>query len=269
MSQISIIIFREILEISIIISIIAAATKELKNRTHYINIGLIAGVIGSILIATIADNIANAFDGIGHEIINGIILIIASLMIGYTVIWMKTHAKTISKDLKDLGQSVLEGEKPLYSIAIIVALSVLREGSEIVLFSYSYYIAGTSIYELIAGGLVGLLCGAIAGFALYFGLLKTLGKYFFKVTTIILIFLSAGLMSSAMGYLAKAKILPIIITGQLWDSSNIIPRGQFIGEALHMLIGYVEQPSLIQLIMYLLVIIILFILSNNNAKSNS
>ena len=67
MSQISIIIFREILEISIIISIIAAATKELKNRTHYINIGLIAGVIGSILIATIADNIANAFDGIGHE----------------------------------------------------------------------------------------------------------------------------------------------------------------------------------------------------------
>ncbi len=64
----------------------------------------------------------------GHELINGIILFIASIMIGYTVIWMKTHAKTISKDLKDLGQAVIEGEKPLYSIAIIVALSVLKRG---------------------------------------------------------------------------------------------------------------------------------------------
>ncbi len=50
MSQIAIIIFREILEISIIISIIAAATKDLKNRTHYINLGLIAGIIGSIFV---------------------------------------------------------------------------------------------------------------------------------------------------------------------------------------------------------------------------
>jgi len=59
MSQIAIIIFREILEISIIISIIAAATKDLKNRAHYINLGLIAGIIGSIFVATIADNINN------------------------------------------------------------------------------------------------------------------------------------------------------------------------------------------------------------------
>lgn len=257
MTHIAIIVFREILEIALILSILFSATSGIKNRSLFINIGLAIGVIGSIILASLTDIISDAFDGIGQEIFNAIILLSAALMIGYTVIWMKQHAKSLSKNLKNLGKSVIDGEKSLYAISIIVALSVLREGAEIVLFTYSYYLSGSPIYELILGGILGLISGLIVGFAIYFGLVKNLGKYLFAVTTPILVFLSAGLVAKSLGYLASVGVVNEI-QPQLWDSSFLISQNSLVGNILNILFGYVARPSAIQLIGYLITIMVLF-----------
>ncbi len=266
MLQIAIIIFREIIEIALILSILFGATNGVKNRTLWINYGLLAGVVGSIILAFFTDKISDSFDGMGQEIFSAIILFLASLMIGYTVIWMKNHAKSLSKDLKNLGKKVIDGESSLYTLFIIVSLSVLREGAEIVLFSYSYYMSGVNVYELILGGALGLICGIIVGFAFYFGLLKTLGKYFFSVTTTLLIFLCAGLVASSLGYLASAGVVGEI-KYQMWDSSFLIADDGFMGTFLNIIIGYVSRPSALQLIGYVSTLIILFgLIRFNNSK---
>jgi high-affinity Fe2+/Pb2+ permease len=72
-------------------------------------------------------------------------------MIGWTVLWMQKHAKSLSGELKRLGNSVKEGKKPLYALMIVVLLSVIREGAEIVLFSYSYYVSGVQIHQSCQG----------------------------------------------------------------------------------------------------------------------
>ena len=256
---IAIIIFREVLEIALILSILFAATKGIKNRSLWINSGLIIGILGSIILAIFTDKISNSFEGMGQEIFNGSILLLAAIMIGYTVIWMKKHSKSLSVSLKNLSKSVIEGEKSLYALLIIVALSVLREGAEIVLFSYSYYMAGTNIYELALGGLVGLTCGLIAGFAFYFGLVKSLGKYFFSVTTSILIFLSAGLLAQSLHYFSDAGLINFL-QSQVWDSSSLISDKGAIGTVLHVLTGYISRPSLLQLIAYVATVTLLFTL---------
>jgi high-affinity iron transporter len=255
--QITIIIFREILEIALILSILFGVTKGVKNRSLWIGSGLLAGILGSLILAIFTDKISDSFDGLGQEIFSAIILLIAAIMIGYTVIWMKKHSKSLSKSLKDVGKKVIDGEKSLYTLFVIVALSVLREGAEIVLFSYSYYMAGTDIYELVFGGLLGLLLGVIVGLSFYFGLLKTLGKYFFSVTTTILIFVCAGLVANSLKYLTDADMISPLIS-QIWDSSWIVSDASITGTILNILTGYISQPSAIQLIGYLLTLAILF-----------
>lgn len=259
MTQIAIIVFREILEIALILSVLFGATKGMKNRALWINYGLAIGIIGSIIFAALTDKISESFSGNGQEIFTAAILFLASLMIGYTVIWMKHHSRTLSKNLKNLGKSVIDGEKSLYALLLIVSLSVLREGIEIVLFTYSYYMSGIGIYELLFGAIIGLSCGLIAGFAFYFGLLTSLGKYFFTATTTILAFVSAGLMAKSLSYLANAGIVSEI-KFEVWDTSNLISDEGFFGIILNVLTGYVAKPSAIQLIGYFATLILIFIM---------
>lgn len=247
MLQISIVVFREILEISLILGILTAATKEISGRTKWIVSGLTLGIISSLLLAFSTDKISESLDGMGQEFFNGLILISAAVMIGWTVLWMQKHAKSISGELKKLSNSVREGKKPLYILLVVVFLSVLRESAEVVLFTYSYYISGSSISEIMLGLVIGIISGSAIGLALYFGILKAFGKYFFIVTTWLLIFLSAGIAAQGIGFWINAQIVPSL--GE-FDFSMILLQTSFFGKFLNMFFGYVDHPSGAQLIAY-------------------
>ena len=256
MLQIAIVVFREILEVALIIGILTAATKEIHGRTKWILGGLALGISASILLAFFTDKISESLDGMGQEFFNGLILISAAAMIGWTVLWMQKHAKSISGELKRLSNSVREGKKPLYILAVVILLSVLREGAEIVLFTYSYYISGTSISEIIFGLIVGFLFGAMVGSALYFGMLKAFGKYFFIVTTWLLIFLAAGIAAQGIGFWINADIVPAF-GNPVIDLSEILSDQSFFGKFLHLFFGYIDQPAGAQLMAYFSSLIVL------------
>ncbi len=256
MLQIAIVVFREILEISLILGILTAATKEIPGRTKWIASGLTLGIAASLLLAFFTDKISESLDGMGQEFFNGLILISASVMIGWTVLWMQKHARSISGELKRLSNSVREGKKPLYILLVVVFLSVLRESAEVVLFTYSYYVSGTEISGIISGLIAGLILGSTVGFALYLGILKAFGKYFFIVTTWLLIFLSAGIASQGIGFWINAQITPTL--GE-FDFSMILSQQSFIGKFLHIFFGYIDQPAGAQLLTYFVTLVALII----------
>jgi high-affinity iron transporter len=249
MLQISIIVFREVLEIALIVSIVLAATKNVQGRNKYIFSGLSLGVLGALFFALIMDNIAALFQGGGQKMFEGVVLLVSAAMIAWTVLWMKQHSKQVSGELKQAGAEISAGEKSMMVLVPILAFAILREGAEIVIFSYGYFVSGENVLGLIFGALTGLICGAIAGVVFYFGLVRTLGKYFFSVTTWLLVFLAAGMAAGGVGYLGKAQILPQIIN-PIWDSSFLLDQKSVAGEILHALIGYREKPSLLQAITY-------------------
>lgn len=256
MLQIAIVVFREILEISLIIGILTAATKEIKGRTTWIVSGLTLGIISSLILALFTDKISESLDGMGQEFFNGLILISAAVMIGWTVIWMQKHAKSISGELKRLSKSVREGKKPLYVLLVVVFLSVLRESAEIVLFTYSYYISGTSLFDIILGLFCGVILGSILGIALYFGILKAFGKYFFIATSWLLVFLSAGIAAQGIGFWINANIIPAL-GNPVFDASQILSQQSIFGKFLHIFFGYIDQPCGSQLIIYFAMLTIL------------
>lgn len=250
MLETAVIIFREILEIALITGVLLAATHQIPSRLHWILGGMAAGIVGAIGLAIGANWITNAMQGIGQELCQAIILGLAALMIGWTVLWMKRHARAMNQQLRMLGHKVSEGELPLYSLSIVIALAVLREGAEIVLFMHGLLAnPGHNVATMVIGGIIGGVAGAAVGTLLYFGLLKFAQKYIFIVTSWLLILLASGLAAQSAGYLIAADILPEI-QENVWDSSAWLSEKSFLGQGLHVLIGYMDTPSAMQLLFY-------------------
>lgn len=249
MFQITIIVFREIFEIALIVGILTTATKSIEGRTKWLVSGLGCGVAAAFALTFFTDKISESFDGMGQEFFNGLILFAAAAMISWTVLWMQKHAKSLSGELKNLSNEVRQGEKPIYALFFIVFFSVLREGAEIVLFTYSYYVSGTSLQEIICGLLAGLALGIGFGVALYFGIMKIFGRYFFPVTTWILVFLTAGIASQAVGLWVDAGLISAL-GSPAFDASQILSAQSLFGKFLHAFFGYIDQPYGSQLIAY-------------------
>lgn len=248
------IVFREFLEIALILGIILAATTGLKSRWIVLAVGLAIGVAGSLVIAFFTDAISEAIDGVGQEIFNAAVMFVAVGFLSWTVIWMKKHGRELAQTLKKVGEEVTQGTKPLYVLVVIIAISTFREGAEIALFTYGMSASGNfTTSEIALGGLLGAVGGTIVGIMLYMGLLKASQKHLFTVTSWMLILLTAGMAAQGAGYLIAADMLPAIIP-QLWDTSSVISGDSLIGEILSVLIGYTPRPSAMEFIFYLSVI---------------
>jgi high-affinity iron transporter len=265
------IVFREFLEIALVLSIILAATQGLPKRSYLIYLGIAVGVFGSLLIAFFTNTISEAIDGVGQEIFNATIMFIAVGFLSWTVIWMKRHARELSQNIKKAGQEVLDGTRPAYTISVVVALATFREGAEIALFTYGMSASGQyAVWEILVGGLIGAVGGSIVGLMIYFGLLKATKKHLFSVTGWLLILLTAGMAAKGASFLIAADILPSLHP-EVWNTSNFISSGSFLGEMLGVLVGYTPRPTGTELLFYLAIIVSVggAYISSGNPKKQS
>ena len=152
--------------------------------------------------------------------------------------------------MQQVTDSVKAGSSSVAMLLAVVALAVLREGSEIVLFLYGMAASGADRLDLLAGMPLGLASGVAVGFTLYFGLLRIPLRHFFTATNWMLVLLAAGLSSTAAGFLIQADWLSAW-GNQLWNTSWLLDNGSLIGQALHVLVGYEAHPTGMQLAFWL------------------
>lgn len=251
---IALLVFREVLEAALIVTIVAAATRGVTRRGLFIGGGIALGVIGAIVVAAFAGVIADAASGFGQEIFNASVLLAAVVMIGWHVIWMSSHGRELARHMQQVGSDVKTGASSLGMLLAVVALAVLREGSEIVLFLYGMVAGGAG--GLFTGMAIGIAGGVAVGFALYLGLLRIPLRYFFSVTNWMLVLLASGLAASAAKFLVQGGLLPAW-GNQIWDSSWLLSNGSVPGKTLHILIGYDAMPSGMQLLFYAVTLVVL------------
>jgi high-affinity iron transporter len=220
-------------------------------RGVWVSGGIAAGVLGAALVAAGAGAIAAAVNGIGQELFNAAILFTAVAMLGWHNTWMNRHGRELAAAAATLGKAVLGGSQPLYALALVVGIAVLREGSEIVLFLYGVAIASSAGgLSMLAGGIVGLVGGAAMGALIYLGLLAIPLRRLFTVTSWLILLLAAGMASQGAAFLMQANLLPSL-GNDLWDTSSILSENSMLGLLLHVLIGYSAQPAGIQVVFYL------------------
>ena len=255
-----IIVFREVVEAGLVVGVVLAVTQSVPNRLGYVFGGIAAGVTGAGIVALFTGFIAEALAGTGQEVLNASVLAIAVIMLTWHNVWMARHGREMTQELSDFGQQVSRGSKSLMALAIVVAVAVLREGSEIVLFLYGVLVsAGTTVLNVFVGGLLGLIGGALVAYLTFRGLITIPMRYLFRVTTLLISFIAAGMAAQAVGFLDQADILTTL-DRTVWDTSWLLADDSWLGRIAHTLLGYTDQPTQLQLIVYVAVLAAIFAL---------
>jgi high-affinity iron transporter len=262
-----ILVFREAMEAGLIVGIVLAATQGVPRRGRWVACGIAAGVAGAALVAGFAAALSDAFEGAGQEVFTAAILVFAVVMLSWHILWMSHHARSIASEFRAVGQAVRLGQRSLAALAAVVAVAVLREGAEIVLFLYGI-VAGTqtTALALASGGAAGLLLAAAMSWLLYRGLVIIPLHRLFSVTNGLIALLAAGMAGQAVATLHGADLLPG--WGEhVWDTSAVLADDSLVGRSLHALAGYSSRPCGIQLAAWLATLTVLVVASRAISRS--
>jgi high-affinity iron transporter len=255
-----IIVFREVFEAGLIVGIVLAVTGEVRNRNRWIGGGVLAGGLAAGLVAAFAGALSELFEGMGQELFNAAILAIAVVMLTWHNVWMARHGREMAGELRTLGKAVADGSRSLFALAVVVGVAVLREGTEVALFLYGVATSdGGSGLSFLAGGLLGLVLGGAVCLMTYLGLMRIPQRALFTTTTTLITLLAAGMAAQAVAFLARANWLTSL-DRVVWDSSWLLSDRGIAGRALHTLIGYTDQPTEMQLVVYIAVIVTTIVL---------
>jgi high-affinity iron transporter len=256
-----IIVFREVIEAGLIVGIVLAVTKGVPGSRPVIATGVAAGVVGASLVAAFAGAIGEALAGVGQEIFNASILLTAVVMLVWHNVWMASHGRELAADVKRVGEAVRTGSRSIMALGVVCAVAVMREGSEIALFMYGLVAsAGSTTAELVTGSILGLAAGVGVTALTYLGLVTIPQRRLFAVTTALISLLAAGLAAQAVLFLQQAGVLTMM-TQTAWDTSAILSDTSLFGRVLHTLIGYSDEPSVLQVLVYVLTLAVIVLLT--------
>jgi high-affinity iron transporter len=256
-----VIVFREVLEAGLIIGVVLAASRGVVGRGRSMVLGILTGIAGSAMVAAFAAQITSAFEGRGQELFTAAVLILAVLMLAWHVIWMAEHARELTARLRQLGHDVALGSRSVTVLGTVVALAVMREGSEVVLFLTGIVLQGAEGAAALAlGSAGGLALGAAVAAGVYLGLAALPVRHLFAVTSVLVTLLAAGLAAQAVQQLASSGLVSFL-DSTLWDSTWLLSEDSWPGRVLHVLIGYMDRPTLLQGVVYVATAVTIFLLA--------
>lgn len=255
-----IITLRETLEAALIIGIVLSYLGKTGNTRYNKVVWAAVGVAiaASIAGAYLFDHFAGGFTGRAEEIFEGIVMLVGAALLTTMIFWMmkrQAHAERLTEAVEEEVS-----HKQVYGLFSLVCVSVLREGIETVVFLQAASIITGS--HSLTGAILGIVVASILGYLIFAGARKVNIKKFFRYTSILLILFAAGLTAHGIHELQEAGLVPIVIE-HVWDiNPSVTEEGVYpllhekgyIGSVLAGLFGYNGNPSLIEVLSYLLYI---------------
>ncbi len=245
----SLITLREGLEAALIVGIVLGYLRKTGylDRQGSVWAGVALALIVSLAAALALNAIGAEFSGRGEQIFEGTAMALAAGILSWMIFWMQRQSRQIRGDLEaGVSQAVEAGATgALFWLAFI---AVVREGLETTLFLTAAVFTATAS-DTIIGGLAGLLVAIVVGWLVYLGTARLPVAAFFRVTGALLVVFAAGLVANAVGEFQEAGFLPGIVE-HLWSTAAWLDDQSTLGSALHSLVGYTSEPSLMQVLAY-------------------
>ncbi len=264
----AVIMFREMLEASLIIAIVLGASREIAGSGRWVAAGIGLGLLGAAVVAALANVASSVFSGNGQAVLNAVILLSAVAMLTWHNVWMSSHGRQLSSEVTGIGLEVQTGQRPLTALLVITMIAVMREGSEAVLFLWAIASSGEQSLNMLTGGIGGVIVGILVGALLYLGLLRIPARHFFSITSWLILLLASGLAAQAAGFLNQIGMLPALGYG-VWNTSDILSQSSLLGQLLHILVGYIARPSGIQVVFYIGTFLTMLILMRTYGRSSA
>ncbi|MFX0035728.1 MAG: FTR1 family protein [Candidatus Hermodarchaeota archaeon] len=265
---------REGLEAVLVVVILLLYLKKTKQSSYnkYVYIGAIMAILSSIAFAIIFSMLFGGFTGILEEVFEGATFIISGLFIITLILWVSKEGPKMRKTLEEKLEHSIEKQK-VFSISILTFVIIIREGIELMLLlTGTSSIGSISQITIILGSFIGLGISVFIGLLTFYGFRTINLSKFFKTTNIILILFAAGLITYGIHEFIEAGILNPIIE-DVWNIKSILPETfpdgnpttpawlEIIGSLLRALFGYNANPSLLEIIVYPIVLISIGLIS--------
>jgi high-affinity iron transporter len=259
----SIVAFREVFEIALVVGIMLAYLHKTKNWKYakFVYAGVALAVVASLAAGWGFGFLREAYES-NEELFEGVTLVLASALVTWLILWMfaqKNFAKSLER-----GVQAKIGQKEKMGLVVFAFISVFREGIELVIFLGGIAIStGTLNAAAVA---VGGIAAIGLSFAIFRKMMRLSLGTFFLYTSAILVLLAAGLLSQGVHELQEAKVLPTsieriynITPAQNADGSYpLMHEKGAVGGLLKGLAGYDTAPSLEQAAAYVLYLTAVF-----------
>jgi high-affinity iron transporter len=247
-----VIFLREGIEASMIVAILLAYLDKIGQRRHFRDVFVGCGL--AILFATGAGVAAyltiRTYAGSRVQtIFETCTFLLAAVVLTYMTFWMRAHARTISKELRERTERALErGER--FGLGFLAFQAVGREGLETAVFTLAIvFAAGSNTHYLVFGGVLGLIAALGVAFSIYrLGRRINIGRFFAILGTVLTVF-AAGLLADATENLQQLGWVNIL-THPLWNTAGELSEESATGDVFHSLFGYADRPTVLQAIVY-------------------
>ena len=259
---------REGVEAALIVSIICAYLARTGNAGHLrrVGIGVAAAVTASAALGLLIFATLGELPSPWEQVFEGTTMLLAAAVVTWMLFWMRRQASSVAGQLQRALDRVLTTGSA-WGLAVLAFTAVIREGLETALFLVGQATAATTsaggagAASVLAGAAVGLLISVGLGYAFYRGSRRlNLGR-FFRWTGVLLVFIAAGLLGSAVHEFVE--IGWITLGAQTaFDISATLPHEAGVGLFLRALFGYSSTPEIVALAAwgsYLVVILSLYL----------
>jgi high-affinity iron transporter len=239
---------REGLEAALILGIVLGALRQIQRRELAPAVWLGAGSAALLsLVAALGLNYLNlTLEGTAEQVFEGITMLLAAGILTWMIFWMARQARSLKTDLvSGVRQASLGGWWSLFGLAF---LSVLREGVELALFLTAAALTGGARATL-TGALLGLGAAGLLGFLVFATSLRMELQPFFRVTGLLLLLFSAGLVAHGVHEFNEAGWVPAVVE-HVWNVNPLLDESSTLGTFLKTLFGYNGDPSLTEILAY-------------------
>lgn len=265
-----IIVFREVLEASLVVGIIYLIIEKTNQTSHFAKLwyAVFVSILASIVVGFLVIQAKNSLGNDSTQaLFEAIFLYLTAFLIWYVIFWL---SKNVSDKKVLEGQALTAMELSSWGIFFVVFFAILREGFETAIFLISSFsITGTFSY---LGFFTGALLAILIGYLIVAQGRKINLRSVFKYTTLLLVFLSAGMVAygthEAEEYLVKSDQIEKSSITRVWDilePVQSIDTGQTIYHPLHDkgsiglflkgFFGYNSNPNIPEVILWILALL--------------
>ncbi|ROP61021.1 iron uptake transporter permease EfeU [Curtobacterium sp. ZW137] len=250
---------REGLEATLIVGIIAAFLRRNRVPLAPMWFGVGVAVLLSVGVGFGLQLVEQALPQAQQEGMEAVIGIVAVVFVTGMIIWMRTHARTLSTELEASATEAL-GRGTAWALAGMAFLAVLKEGFETAVFLLATFQASSDTGLAALGAVIGIAGAVVIGYGIYTGGVRLNLSKFFTGTGVFLVFVAAGLVLTV---LRRAHEAGWIVIGQqrTVDLSWLAPNGSVQGALITGVLGIPPDPRVIEVLGWLLYVVPVLALS--------
>lgn len=245
------IMLREGIEAALIVGIVASYLHHAQRRDLMpaIWVGVLLACALSLFVGAALQLVAAEFPQKQQELFEGLVGLVAVIMLTCMVFWMRRAARSIKGELHSSIDRALQREGgPAWALVSMVFLAVAREGLESVFFLLAIFQQSQG-WQAPVGALAGVALSVVLGVALFKGGIRLDLRRFFRFTGVFILLVAAGLAAGALRKFHEAGIWNGL-QGVVVDLSDILPTDGPLGSVLSGLLGYQAVPVLGEVIVY-------------------